>query len=51
MDPGGTSTWSVQDGCARYKLPVFPEGHEDLDASIYLAGGIFLCIYIYLYLI
>ena len=27
-----------QDGCARYKLPVFPEGHEDIDASIYLAG-------------
>ncbi|CAK9064691.1 unnamed protein product [Durusdinium trenchii] len=26
------------DGCARYKLPVFPEGHEDIDASIYLAG-------------
>ncbi|CAE7240875.1 SPAC4G8.04 [Symbiodinium pilosum] len=26
------------DGCARYKLPVFPEGHEDQEASIYLAG-------------
>lgn len=28
------------DGCARYKLPVFPEGHEDIDASIYLAGAL-----------
>ena len=26
------------DGCARYKLPVFPEGHPDEEASIYLAG-------------
>jgi hypothetical protein len=26
------------DGCGRYKFPVFPEGHEDIDASIYLAG-------------
>ncbi|CAE7282059.1 SPAC4G8.04 [Symbiodinium pilosum] len=26
------------DGCARYSLPVFPEGHPDVEASIYLAG-------------
>lgn len=26
------------DGCARYALKVFPEGHEDVEASIYLAG-------------
>jgi len=26
------------DGCARYKLPVFAETHEDVEASIYLAG-------------
>jgi len=26
------------DGCARYKLPVFADGHEDVEASIYLAG-------------
>lgn len=26
------------DGCGRYKLPVFPDGHKDVDASIYLAG-------------
>jgi len=26
------------DGCGRYTLPVFPEGHEDVGASIYLAG-------------
>lgn len=26
------------DGCGRYALPVFPEGSEDADASIYLAG-------------
>eukprot|EP00931_Biecheleriopsis_adriatica_P052122 TRINITY_DN302_c0_g1_i4.p1 TRINITY_DN302_c0_g1~~TRINITY_DN302_c0_g1_i4.p1 ORF type:complete len:544 (+),score=174.72 TRINITY_DN302_c0_g1_i4:80-1633(+) len=26
------------DGCARYKLPVFPAGHEDVAASVYLAG-------------
>merc|ERR1711971_635419 len=26
------------DGCARYKLPVFPDDHEDVEASIYLAG-------------
>eukprot|EP00438_Fugacium_kawagutii_P018679 Skav217884 [mRNA] locus=scaffold67:96443:102716:+ [translate_table: standard] len=30
----------ADDGCARYKLPVFPEGHEDIDASIYLAGAL-----------
>eukprot|EP00418_Pyrodinium_bahamense_P089726 CAMPEP_0179037122 /NCGR_PEP_ID=MMETSP0796-20121207/13966_1 /TAXON_ID=73915 /ORGANISM="Pyrodinium bahamense, Strain pbaha01" /LENGTH=490 /DNA_ID=CAMNT_0020733421 /DNA_START=104 /DNA_END=1576 /DNA_ORIENTATION=- len=27
-------------GCGRYTLPVFPETHEDVDASIYLAGTI-----------
>merc|ERR1719436_1599403 len=26
------------DGCARYKMPVFADGHEDVEASIYLAG-------------
>jgi predicted NBD/HSP70 family sugar kinase len=26
------------DGCGRYKLPVFAEGHEDVEASTYLAG-------------
>jgi len=26
------------DGCARYTLPVFPDGSEDAEASIYLAG-------------
>merc|ERR1719464_1961112 len=26
------------DGCGRYSLPVFPEGHEDIGASTYLAG-------------
>jgi len=26
------------DGCGRYTLKVFPEGHEDIEASIYLAG-------------
>jgi len=26
------------DGCARYALKVFPDGHEDVEASIYLAG-------------
>eukprot|EP00440_Ansanella_granifera_P042237 gb/GFBE01045786.1/.p1 GENE.gb/GFBE01045786.1/~~gb/GFBE01045786.1/.p1 ORF type:complete len:490 (+),score=159.31 gb/GFBE01045786.1/:1-1470(+) len=26
------------DGCARYKLPVFAENHDDVEASIYLAG-------------
>lgn len=26
------------DGCARYTLPVFPEDHPDVDASIYIAG-------------
>jgi len=26
------------DGCARYSLPVFPDGHKDVEASIYLAG-------------
>jgi len=26
------------DGCGRYKLPVFADGHEDVEASIYLAG-------------
>jgi predicted NBD/HSP70 family sugar kinase len=33
-------TWALPraDGCARYSLPVFPEGHEDIEASIYLAG-------------
>lgn len=25
-------------GCARCSLPVFPDGHEDIDASIYIAG-------------
>merc|ERR1711865_973960 len=26
------------DGCGRYTLKVFPEGHEDIEASVYLAG-------------
>jgi len=26
------------DGVGRYTLPVFPEGHEDIEASIFLAG-------------
>jgi len=26
------------DGCARYTLPCFAENHEDVEASIYLAG-------------
>jgi len=26
------------DGCARYTLPVFPDGSEDAEASAYLAG-------------
>jgi predicted NBD/HSP70 family sugar kinase len=26
------------DGCGRYAMKVFPEGHEDVEASIYLAG-------------
>jgi len=26
------------DGCARYSLPVFPEGHADIEASVYIAG-------------
>jgi len=26
------------DGCARYKLPVFADTHEDVEASVYLAG-------------
>lgn len=26
------------DGCARYSLPVFPEKHADVDASVYIAG-------------
>lgn len=26
------------DGCARYTLKVFPEGHKDCEASTYLAG-------------
>jgi len=32
--------WALprSDGCARYAMKVFPEGHEDLEASIYLAG-------------
>ncbi|CAE8709385.1 unnamed protein product [Polarella glacialis] len=32
--------WALprSDGCARYKLPIFPEGHEDFEASVYLAG-------------
>jgi len=33
-------TWALprNDGCSRYELPVFSEGHEDIDASIYMAG-------------
>jgi predicted NBD/HSP70 family sugar kinase len=32
--------WALprSDGCARYTLPVFADGHEDVDASIYMAG-------------
>jgi predicted NBD/HSP70 family sugar kinase len=32
--------WALprSDGCARYKLPVFPEDHADIEASIYFAG-------------
>jgi len=26
------------DGCSRYTLPVFPDGTEDAEASVYLAG-------------
>jgi len=26
------------DGCGRYKLPAFAENHEDVEATIYLAG-------------
>jgi len=26
------------DGCARYKLPAFAEDHEDVEATVYLAG-------------
>jgi len=26
------------DGCARYTLPVFPDGTDDAEASVYLAG-------------
>jgi hypothetical protein len=29
---------TCQDGCGRYKLPVFADNHEDVDASIVLAG-------------
>mmetsp|Transcript_110317 Transcript_110317/g.311909 ORF Transcript_110317/g.311909 Transcript_110317/m.311909 type:complete len:517 (-) Transcript_110317:177-1727(-) len=37
---GGILEWALPraDGCARGSLPVFPEGHPDLDASIHLAG-------------
>mmetsp|Transcript_142923 Transcript_142923/g.249258 ORF Transcript_142923/g.249258 Transcript_142923/m.249258 type:complete len:498 (-) Transcript_142923:195-1688(-) len=27
-----------EDGCARYSLPVFPDGSEHAEASVYLAG-------------
>jgi predicted NBD/HSP70 family sugar kinase len=32
--------WALprSDGCARYKLPVFADKHEDVECSIYLAG-------------
>merc|ERR1719362_2432164 len=32
--------WALprSDGVGRYKLPVFADGHEDVEASIYLAG-------------
>jgi predicted NBD/HSP70 family sugar kinase len=32
--------WAMirEDGCARYSLPVFPEGSENAEASVYLAG-------------
>merc|ERR550532_2650378 len=29
-------------GCCRYALPVFPEDHEDVEASVYLAGVIIM---------
>lgn len=33
-------SWALlrEGGCARYELPVFPSDHDDVDASIYLAG-------------
>lgn len=32
--------WALprSDGCARYKLPAFADNHEDVEATIYLAG-------------
>jgi predicted NBD/HSP70 family sugar kinase len=35
-----TLDWAIprNEGCARYTLPVFPDGHDDAEASIYLAG-------------
>jgi len=32
--------WALprSDGCGRYKLAVFPDGHNDVEASVYLAG-------------
>lgn len=35
-----TLDWALPraDGCARYSLPVFPEGSDDAEASVYLAG-------------
>jgi len=35
-----TVEWALPraDGCGRGSLPVFPEGHEDLDASVHMAG-------------
>jgi len=35
-----TLEWALprSDGCARYKLPVFPQKHKDVRASTYLAG-------------
>jgi len=35
-----TLSWAMPrcDGCGRQSIPVFPEGHEDIDASIYMAG-------------
>lgn len=32
--------WALvrEDGCARFSLPVFPEGSEHAEASVYLAG-------------
>jgi len=37
---GDKLEWALprNDGCSRYALPVFSEGHEDIDASIYMAG-------------